>query len=126
MVVESPLGPFLVLATHVKAYINQSPLIRFTADALQNVTPVSVNTWVRDLAALTADRGTNLVTTTSQTGFSVTISRNGSSGGHNRKVFQNDGTTLIKAIPDNFYATFVYDALTSSPAWYLAAYGQCS
>jgi hypothetical protein len=128
LVVETSEGPYLSTGLVLKQYLLTNPLIRFTTDSSENVDPPTPFVDVRDLAALSTDRSTNLMATHAQASFTVTISRNGSSGGHLRNVYQSDGLTLIKAIPDGFFGKFVYDPGDSHTAasWYLAEYGSLS
>ena len=96
-------------------------VLRLTTDADATYTPYVNGRQIRDLAATTADRKLTLLTTSIVDGAMVTVSRAGSSGGHNRNVYQADGSTLIKAIPDSGWAMFTYDA--TAALWYEAAFG---
>ena len=62
-----------------------------------------------DSGALTNDRVLVLSNTGATGGYTVTLSRHGSSGGHNRVVKQSDGTTTIATIADGAVATFYFD-----------------
>ena len=86
--------------------------------------PAAPFTPVLDEGATAADKKLTLRNTGAVDGMRVWVSRNGSSGGNNRNVYQTDGTTLIKAIPDNFAGEFIYS--TTRGAWYLANYAACS
>ena len=91
-------------------HAGQAALKRLTTDADATYTPRADGRILRDLAALTADRKLTLATTNVTDGQKVEISRRGSTGGHNRNVYQADGTTLIVALADNTSAGIVYDA----------------
>ncbi len=91
-------------------YAGQAAVKKFTSNADATYTPRADGRIVRDSAALTADRKLTLLTTNITDGYKVEVSRRGSSGGHNRGVYQADGTTLIVNIADNASADFIYDA----------------
>ncbi|HWY14444.1 MAG TPA: hypothetical protein VNX86_04800 [Rhizomicrobium sp.] len=99
-------------------------LQRCTTDADQVIAPASPVTLVRDTAALTADRKLTLQAGSAFSGMSVELSRNGSAGGFNRNVYQTGGLTLIKDVPDNYGATFVWD--DEAALWYVDAYVESS
>jgi hypothetical protein len=60
-----------------------------------------------------SDRKLILLATNVTDGHKVELSRRGASGGHNRGVYQADGTTLIASVADNSFAAFAYDATAS-------------
>lgn len=91
-------------------HAGQAALTKLTTDANATYTPRASGRIVRDSAALTADRKLTLATTNVSDGHKVDVSRRGSSGGHNRGVYQADGTTLIVNLTDNTSADFIYDA----------------
>jgi hypothetical protein len=91
-------------------HAGQAAVKKLTTDANATYTPRADGRIVRDSAALTADRKLTLATTNVTDGHKVDVSRRGSSGGHNRGVYQADGTTLIVNIADNASADFIYDA----------------
>ena len=76
-------------------------------------TPRADGRIVRDSAALTADRKLVLATTNVTDGHKVEVSRRGSAGGCNRKIYQTDGITLIVNLADNASAAFAYDAVAA-------------
>jgi hypothetical protein len=90
-------------------HAGQAAVKKLTADADATYTPRADGRIVRDSAALTADRKLTLAATNVTDGHKVEVSRRGSSGGHNRSVYQADGTTLIASLADNASADFVYD-----------------
>jgi hypothetical protein len=83
---------------------------KLTADADATYTPRADGRIVRDSATLTSDRKVTLLTTNVTDGHKIELSRRGASGGHNRSVYQADGSTLIANVADNQNAAFVYDA----------------
>lgn len=91
-------------------HAGQAALKKLTTDANATYTPRADGRIVRDTAALTADRKLILAITNVTDGHKVDVSRRGSSGGHNRGVYQADGTTLIVNLADNTSADFIYDA----------------
>ena len=90
-------------------HAGQAAVKKLTADADATYTPRADGRIVRDGAALTADRKLTLATTNVTDGHKVELSRRGASGGHNRGVYQADGTTLIANLADNASGDFVYD-----------------
>lgn len=90
-------------------HAGQAAVKKLTADADAAYTPRADGRIVRDSAALTADRKLTLATTNVTDGHKVEVSRRGASGGHNRGVYQADGTTLIANLADNASGDFVYD-----------------
>ena len=97
-------------------HAGQAAVKRLTSDADASYIPRADGRILRDLAALTADRKLTLSTTNVSDGHVVQLSRRGSSGGFNRKVYQADGTTLIASLADNTCADFIYDAVAA--AWF--------
>jgi hypothetical protein len=91
-------------------HAGQAGVKRLSTNADASYTPRVDGRIVRDVATLTADHALTLLTTNVTDGHKVEFSRRGSSGGHNRNVYQADGTTLIAAIADNANADFIYDA----------------
>jgi hypothetical protein len=91
-------------------HAGQAAVKKLTTDADASYTPRADGRIVRDSAMLTADRKLTLLTTNVTDGHKVEFSRRGSSGGHNRAVYQADGTTLITNVADSASADFIYDA----------------
>jgi hypothetical protein len=91
-------------------HAGQAAVKKLTADADATYTPRADGRILRDSAMLTADRKLTLATTNVTDGHKVELSRRGSSGGFNRKIYQADGTTLIVSLADNTSADFIYDA----------------
>lgn len=91
-------------------HAGQASVKKLTADANATYTPRSDGRIVRDSAALTADRKLTLAITNVTDGYKVEVSRRGSSGGHNRGIYQADATTLIVNLADNQAADLIYDA----------------
>ena len=91
-------------------HAGQAAVKKLTTNADATYTPRADGRIVRDTAALTADHKLVLSTTNVTDGHIVELSRRGSSGAHNRTVYQADGTTLIASIADNASADFIYDA----------------
>jgi hypothetical protein len=91
-------------------HAGQAAVKKLTSNADATYTPRADGRIVRDSAALSADRKLTLLTTNVTDGHKIEFSRRGSSGGHNRGVYQADGTTLIANIADNTSADFIYDA----------------
>lgn len=94
-------------------HAGQAAVKKLTSNADASYTPRADGRIVRDTAALTADRKLTLLTTNVTDGHKVEVSRRGSSGGHNRGVYQADGTTLIVNVADNASADFIYDAVAA-------------
>ena len=90
-------------------HAGQAAVRKLTTDADATYTPRADGRIVRDSAALTVDRKLVLATTNVTDGHKLDVSRRGSSGGHNRAVYQADGTTLIANVADNASADFIYD-----------------
>ena len=91
-------------------YAGQAAVKKLSTDADATYTPRADGRIIRDIAGLTADRKLTLLTTNVTDGHKLELSRRGSSGGHNRAVYQADGTTLIVNLADNANAAFFYDA----------------
>jgi hypothetical protein len=91
-------------------HAGQASVKKLTADADATYTPRADGRIVRDNATLTIDRKLTLAIANVTDGYKVEVSRRGSSGGHNRTLYQADGTTLIVNIADNTSADFIYDA----------------
>jgi hypothetical protein len=92
------------------------------SDANASFTPIYPINRIRDKANITADR--KLTLAAANDAQCVIVARNGSAGGHNRGVYQADGSTLIKNVADSFTGTFVYDI--NAALWFLEAYDACS
>jgi Protein of unknown function (DUF2793) len=97
-------------------HAGQAAVKKLTTDTDATYTPRADGRIVRDSAALTADRKLVLAVTNVTDGHKLDVSRRGSSGGHNRAVYQADGTTLIANVADNASADFIYDA--TAGAWF--------
>jgi hypothetical protein len=82
--------------------------------------PYSDGRTFRDTVTLTGDQKLILATSSGAVsvpdGYTVKLSRTGSSGGHNRKVYQSDGSTLILSVVDGASASFTYS--TAATAWF--------
>ncbi len=109
-------GEIAVDTASAYRHAGQAAVKKLTSNADATYTPRADGRIVRDSAALTADRKLTLLTTNVTDGHRVEISRRGSSGGHNRGVYQSDGTTLIANIADNASADFIYDSVAG--AWF--------
>ena len=72
-------------------HAGQAAVKKLTTDADATYTPRADGRIVRDSATLTADRKLTLLTTNVTDGHKIEFSRRGSSGGHNRGVYQADG-----------------------------------
>jgi hypothetical protein len=103
-------GEVAVDTSSAYRHAGQAAVKKLTADADATYTPRADGRIVRDSAALTADRKLTLAITNVTDGYKIEFSRRGSSGSHNRAVYQADGTTLIANIADNMSADFIYDA----------------
>jgi len=103
-------GEVAVDAGSAYRHAGQAAVKKLTADADTSYTPRADGRIVRDSATLTADRKLTLATTNVTDGHKAEVSRRGSSGGFNRKIYQADGTTLIVSLADNQAADFIYDA----------------
>jgi len=104
-------GEVAVDTSSAYRHAGQAAVKKLTADADTTYTPRADGRIVRDSAALTADRKLTLAATNVTDGHKAEVSRRGSSGGHNRGVYQADGTTLIASLADNASGDFVYDAV---------------
>lgn len=104
-------GEVAVDTSSAYRHAGQAAVKKLTADADATYTPRADGRILRDSAALTADRKLTLAATNVTDGHKVEVSRRGSSGGHNRAVYQADGTTLIANIADNASGDFVYDVV---------------
>jgi hypothetical protein len=96
----------------VYRYAGQAGVQRLV-DADATNTPMTSGRSVWDRGALTADRKLILANTNASDGYDVMLSRFGSTGGHNRKVYQADTTTLIATVADGGSAKFEYDVINS-------------
>ncbi|MBV8977073.1 MAG: DUF2793 domain-containing protein [Alphaproteobacteria bacterium] len=103
-------GEVAVDTSSAYRHAGQAAVRKLTTDADATYTPRADGRIVRDSAALSADRKLTLATTNVTDGHKVEVSRRGASGGHNRSVYQSDGTTLIATLADNANADFIYDA----------------
>ena len=97
-------------------HAGQAAIKKLTTDADATYTPRADGRIIRDSATLTTDRKLSLLATNATDGHKIDVTRRGSSGGFNRKIYQADGTTLISTINDNASASFVYDS--SSALWF--------
>jgi hypothetical protein len=91
-------------------HAGQAAVKKLTTDADATYTPRADGRIIRDSASLTADRKLTLSVTNVTDGHKIELSRRGSSGGHNRGIYQADGTTLIVTVADSANADFIYDA----------------
>jgi hypothetical protein len=107
---QNGAGEVAVDAGSAYRHAGQAGVTKLTANADASYTPRADGRIVRDSATLTADRKLTLSTTNVTDGHKVEVSRRGSSGGFNRKIYQADGTTLIVSLADNQAADFIYDA----------------
>lgn len=94
---------------------------KLTTDANHSYAPYAEGRQFHDTAALTADRKLVLITASASgvaipDGHTVHVSRHGSSGGHNRAVYQADGTTLIANVADSATSAFTWSAV--DVLWY--------
>jgi len=94
---------------------------KLTTDANHSYAPYIEGRQFHDSAALTSDRKLILVTTNANgvaipDGHRVRLSRKGSSGSHNRAVYQADGTTLIVNVADSGLAAFTWSL--ADALWY--------
>ena len=110
---QSGAGEVAVDAGSAYRHVGQAAVKKLTADADATYTPRADGRIIRDSATLTTDRKLALATSNVTDGHKVEVSRRGSSGGFNRKVYQADGTTLIVSLADNQAADFIYDATAS-------------
>lgn len=94
-------------------HAGQAAVKKLTTDADLTYTPRLDGRIVRDTATLTVDRKLTLLITNVTDGHKVEVSRRGSAGGHNRAVYQANGTTLIVNLADNTSADFIYDAVAA-------------
>jgi len=113
---QGGVGEVAVDAGGAWRHAGQAAVKRLTSDADASYTPRADGRILRDLAALTADRKLTLSTTNATDGHVAQVTRRGSSGGFNRKVYQADGATLIATLADNTSADFIYDA--AAAAWF--------
>lgn len=94
-------------------HMGQAAVKKLTTDANFSYTAIVDGRILRDTATLTADRNLILTTANVTDGYKITLSRRGSSGGHNRAVYQANGTTLIANVADGAKEDFAYDAVAA-------------
>lgn len=100
--------------------VGQRGVQRLTSDADATFTPISSGSRVRDTSTLTAERKLTLASTNRSDGQECWYARTGS-GNFARAVYQSDGSTLIKRMPPNSWAIFIYDS--TAALWYLDKFG---